>query len=155
MAERDVPDASWYDGFPQLENGIGLTRSFVDDWHTTLATMGSYQATADAVIPVGESAYAVLQPLVEQLNKKYGSMHSFVPVPNKFFGGKVNVTGLLTAGDILQAVTGKRIILPAVVLNNDNLFLDDKSLEQFKKEYSGKVEIAKDAKELLHLLLES
>ena len=82
-------------------------------------------------------------------------MHSFVPVPNKFFGGKVNVTGLLTAGDILQAVTGKRIILPAVVLNNDNLFLDDKSLEQFKKEYSGKVEIAKDAKELLHLLLES
>ena len=155
LAERDVPDASWYDGFPQLENGIGLTRSFVDDWHTTLATMGSYQATADAVIPVGESAYAVLQPLVEQLNKKYGSMHSFVPVPNKFFGGKVNVTGLLTAGDILQAVTGKRIILPAVVLNNDNLFLDDKSLEQFKKEYSGKVEIAKDAKELLHLLLES
>ena len=64
LAERDVPDASWYDGFPQLENGIGLTRSFVDDWHTTLATMGSYQATADAVIPVGESAYAVLQPLV-------------------------------------------------------------------------------------------
>ena len=52
-------------------------------------------------------------------------------------------------------MTGKRIILPAVVLNNDNLFLDDKSLEQFKKEYSGKVEIAKDAKELLHLLLES
>lgn len=155
LAERDVPDASWYDGFPQLENGIGLTRSFVDDWHTTLATMGSYQATADAVIPVGESAYAILQPLMEQLNKKYGSRHSFVPVPNKFFGGKVNVTGLLTAGDILQAVTGKRIILPAVVLNNDNLFLDDKSLEQFKKEYSGKVEIAKDAKELLHLLLES
>lgn len=155
LAGREVPAAEWYDGFPQLENGIGLTRSFLDEWQEALASMGSYQATADAVIPVGESAYAVLQPLMEQLNAKYGSKHSFVPVPNRFFGGKVNVTGLLTAGDILAAAEGKRIILPAVVLNNDNLFLDDKSLEQFKEAYPGKVEIAKGAKELLHLLLES
>ena len=40
------------------------------------------------------------------------------------------------------------------MLNNDNLFLDDVSLEQFKERYAGKVEIAKGAKELLHMLLE-
>lgn len=161
LAGREVPTAEWYDGFPQLENGIGLTRSFLDEWQENLATMGSYQPTADAVIPVGESAFAVLQPLMEQLNGQFGSRHSFVPVPNSFFGGKVNVTGLLTAGDILQTLASmpkdgsKRVILPAVVLNNDKLFLDDKSLEQFKSAYSGRVEIAKGAKELLHLLLES
>ena len=161
LAGRELPAADWYDGFPQLENGIGLTRSFLDEWQENLAIMGSYQPTADAVIPVGESAFAVLQPLMEQLNGQFGSRHSFVPVPNSFFGGKVNVTGLLTAGDILQTLASmpkdgsKRVILPAVVLNNDKLFLDDKSLEQFKSAYSGRVEIAKGAKELLHLLLES
>ena len=157
LAGRDVPTAEWYDGFPQLENGIGLTRSFVDEWQATLPSLSSYQAASPAVIPVGESAFTVLQPLLDALNKQFNTAHSFMPVPNQFFGGKVNVTGLLTASDILQTCkeSGKRLILPAVVLNNDKLFLDDTALEQFCKEYPGKVDIAKDAKELLHLLLES
>ena len=157
LAGRDVPAAEWYDGFPQLENGIGLTRSFVDEWQATLPSLSSYQAASPAVIPVGESAFTVLQPLLGSLNKQFNTAHSFVPVPNQFFGGKVNVTGLLTASDILRTCkeSGKRLILPAVVLNNDKLFLDDTALEQFRKEYPGKVDIAKDAKELLHLLLES
>ena len=157
LAGRDVPTAEWYDGFPQLENGIGLTRSFVDEWQATLPSLSSYQAASPAVIPVGESAFTVLQPLLDALNKQFSTAHSFVPVPNQFFGGKVNVTGLLTASDILSTCkeSGKRLILPAVVLNNDKLFLDDTALEQFRKEYPGKVDIAKDAKELLHLLLES
>ena len=157
LAGRDVPTAEWYDGFPQLENGIGLTRSFVDEWQATLPSLSSYQAASPAVIPVGESAFTVLQPLLYALNKQFNTAHSFVPVPNQFFGGKVNVTGLLTASDILRTCkeSGKRLILPAVVLNNDKLFLDDTALEQFRKEYPGKVDIAKDAKELLHLLLES
>ena len=157
LAGRDVPTAEWYDGFPQLENGIGLTRSFVDEWQATLPSLSSYQAASPAVIPVGESAFTVLQPLLDALNKQFSTSHSFVPVPNQFFGGKVNVTGLLTASDILRTCkeSGKRLVLPAVVLNNDKLFLDDTALEQFRKEYPGKVDIAKDAKELLHLLLES
>ena len=157
LAGRDVPAAEWYDGFPQLENGIGLTRSFVDEWQATLPSLSSYQAASPAVIPVGESAFTVLQQLLDALNKQFNTAHSFVPVPNQFFGGKVNVTGLLTASDILRTCkeSGKRLILPAVVLNNDKLFLDDTALEQFRKEYPGKVDIAKDAKELLHLLLES
>ena len=91
---------------------------------------------------------------MEKLNKKYGTQHRFVAVPNSFFGGKVNVTGLLTGTDILANVQDKKIILPDVVLNNDRLFLDDMSLAQFKERYPGKVELAKGAKELLHLLLE-
>ena len=157
LAGRDVPAAEWYDGFPQLENGIGLTRSFLGEWQATLPSLSSYQAASPAVIPVGESAFTVLQPLLDALNKQFNTAHSFVPVPNQFFGGKVNVTGLLTASDILSTCkeSGKRLILPAVVLNNDKLFLDDTALEQFRKEYPGKVDIAKDANELLHLLLES
>lgn len=154
LAGQEVPQAQWYDGFPQLENGIGLTRSFLDEWYTVIEQMHDCTATAPAVIPVGESAYKVLQPLMEDLNRRFNAKHSFLAVPNKFFGGKVNVTGLLTAGDIHNVVEATRCILPAVVLNSDNLFLDDISLEQFKEKFNGKVELAKGAKELLHLLLE-
>lgn len=154
LAEKPLPPAQWYDGFPQLENGIGLTRNFMEEWQETLAQLHGFHGSEAAVIPVGESAYRVLQPLLDKLNKKYHTQHKFCPVKNEFFGGKVNVTGLLTGGDILNNVQEKRIILPAVVLNNDNLFLDDMPLTQFKERYPGKVEIAKGAKELLHLLLE-
>lgn len=154
LAEQDVPSAEWYDGFPQLENGIGLTRNFICEWEEEMAHLHSFKPTAPAVIPVGESAYKVLQPMLDKLNVDFGAEHRFQAVPNTFFGGKVNVTGLLTAGDILQNVQEERIILPAVVLNNDNLFLDDMSFESFKQAFPGKVETAKGARELLHLLLE-
>lgn len=154
LAEQEVPAAEWYDGFPQLENGIGLTRSFVDDWKAGVDALSGAKPAANAIIPVGESAYRVLAPLMEQLNERLGSKHKFVAVKNEFFGGKVNVTGLLTGGDLLTAAAGERLILPAVVLNNDKLFLDDMDLEQFKEQCSCKVEIAKDAKELLYLLVE-
>ena len=154
LAERELPPAEWYDGFPQLENGIGLTRNFLLEWEEGLKEMHGFKGAAPVVIPVGESAYRVLSPLLEKLNKKYGTQHRFVAVPNSFFGGKVNVTGLLTGGDILEHVQGETIALPEVVLNSDKLFLDDMSLAEFKKRYAGKVELAKGAKELLHILLE-
>ena len=154
LAERPLPPVEWYDGFPQLENGIGLTSNFMLEWEETLQQLHGYKGAPAAVIPVGESAERVLTPLLDKLNKKYGTQHRFVPVKNEFFGGKVNVTGLLTGGDILAQAQSERIILPEVVLNTDKFFLDDMPLEEFRKRYAGKVDLAKGAKELLHLLLE-
>ena len=154
LADMELPKTAWYDGFPQLENGIGLTRSFTDEWTQTLKTLRTAKAAEEAVIPVGEGGYKILAPLLEKLNKTYGSNHSFLPIKNEFFGGYVNVTGLITAGDLLkQLPENKRVILPSVLLNSDQLFLDDMSWEQFKAAYTGKVELAKGAEQLLHLLL--
>lgn len=154
FAGRELPKASWYDEFPQLENGIGLTRVFVDEWAAALKKLRRAQPKEKAVIPVGEGGYRVLKPLMDKLNAQFGSQHEFLPIKNNFFGGYVNVTGLLTGGDLLKALPeGQRIILPSVVLNSDNLFLDDMSFEDFTKQYQGRVELAKDAGELLHLLL--
>lgn len=153
LADKELPPSEYYDGFPQLENGIGLTRNFLNEWDIALKTLQYADGAEQAVIPVGESAFRVLQPMMEAFNRQYGTKHSFVSVKNLFFGGHVNVTGLLTGGDILAAVKdSERLILPGVVLNNDNLFLDDMSLDDFKRSFQGKVEIAKDAGELLRLL---
>lgn len=153
LAGKELPSSEYYDGFPQLENGIGLTRNFLNEWEAALKTLQYADGAEQAVIPVGESAFRVLQPMMEAFNRQYGTKHSFVSVKNLFFGGHVNVTGLLTGGDILAAAKdSERLILPGVVLNNDNLFLDDMSLDDFKRSFQGKVEIAKDAGELLRLL---
>lgn len=155
LADKELPPGEWYDGFPQLENGIGLTRSFLDEWADVISKLHNPKGRPDAIIPIGEGAYKVLKPLMDELNRTIETEHQFVPVANKFFGGRVNVTGLLTGGDILSyAEEGKRIILPAVVLNKDSLFLDDMSLEEFKKSCPAKVEIAENARELLHYLVE-
>lgn len=155
LAGRALPASSWYDGFPQLENGIGLTRCFFDEWEEGLKKVRGAGPAAPAVIPVGESAYGVLQPLIEKFNSVHGSSHRFLPVKNTFFGGRVNVTGLLTGGDILRAVSGAgRIILPSVVLNNDRLFLDDMSFDEFAEQSGGRVHTAAGAGELLRLLTE-
>ncbi len=154
LADKALPQTAAYDGFPQLENGIGLTRSFLDEWAQTLKTLSRAKGQEAALIPVGTSAAKVIGPLLEKLNQKYHTEHRVVPVPNSFFGASVNVTGLLTGGDILQCIAGaKRIILPQVVLNSDSLFLDDMSLDAFKAAAGGRVELAKGAKELLQLLL--
>ena len=153
LAGKELPPSEYYDGFPQLENGIGLTRNFLNEWDMALKTLQYADGAEQAVIPVGESAFRVLQPMMEAFNRQYSTKHSFVSVKNLFFGGHVNVTGLLTGGDILAAVKdSERLILPGVVINNDNLFLDDMSLDDFKRSFQGKVEIAKDAGELLRLL---
>lgn len=153
LAEKQLPEALWYDGFPQIENGIGLSRSFLDDWKQTVAKAPALRKGFDAVIPVGTSAYKILQPLLDEFNKKAGSHHRFIPVDNEFFGATINVTGLLVGKDILKAAEGmKRIILPAVVLNQDNLFLDDMTFEGFKQAFAGRVERAANAHELVALL---
>lgn len=156
LAGMEVPPASAYDGFPQLENGIGLVRDFLEEWGSALALSRAKKAQDPALILVGASFFKVLEPLVEKLNRAYHAQHRLLPIENDFFGPQVNVTGLLTAGDILREACRERVgrlILPGVVLNKDDLFLDDVSLESFRKAYSGEVQVAGGARELAELLL--
>lgn len=155
-AGMNLPDAERYDGFPQLENGIGLSRNFLDEWENAIAAHNGSDKIENVLVPVGESAYKLLKPLFDDYNNEYKTCHKLVAVTNHFFGKTINVTGLLTGMDILNALSDftefNRIILPQVVLNKDLLFLDDMSLADFKKLYKGKVECAKNAKELKQLL---
>ena len=93
-AGKPRPEAEWYDGFPQLENGIGLSRNFLEEWQEA-GKIAPVKGSTNSVIPVGTSAYKVLQPLIEEFNAKTGMQHKLLAVENEFFGNTVNVTGLL------------------------------------------------------------
>ena len=157
LAGREMPPVSWYDGFPQLENGIGLTRNFLAEWDRAAQNSRSSRPPVqkDYVIPLGVSAATLLQPVIDSFNAKYHTNHRIIPVVNDFFGHNVNVTGLLTGSDILAQIPEENpVILPSVVLNQDNLFLDDMSLTEFMHRSRRDVKIAKGASELYNLLSE-
>ncbi|MCW2278671.1 DUF512 domain-containing protein [Heliophilum fasciatum] len=132
-AERPFPEAEAYDDFSQLENGIGISRLFIDSWSEQM------EASLAGVTPVGTgrtfviagvSAERVLVPLLDQAQEQGlpGSEHiRLVAVRNTFFGPTVTVTGLLTGCDVvatLQALDdpprpGDRVLLPATMLRAD------------------------------------
>ena len=135
----DLPLEDKYDGFPQLENGIGLTRMFLSEWALELPVNN----TKNFLIVTGTSAAKVLTPLLEEFNSIHGTQHLIYPQQNNFFGTAVNVTGLLTAGDIMQAIDAndmfEDIVLPAVCLRKgDDIFLDDVSLSDLRKSFPQK-----------------
>lgn len=152
LAGMPLPQAEWYDGFPQLENGIGLSRNFMEEWQKA-GKITPVKGEVNSVIPVGTSAYKVLQPLIEAFNAEIGMQHKLIAVENEFFGNTVNVTGLLCGKDILNAVKGAAsIILPEVVLNSDDLFLDDMSYAEFCSQAGAPVHRAASAGDLYKLL---
>ena len=155
LAGLPLPPEEWYDGFPQLENGIGLSRNFLCDWERAQREVKP-DHVPDYLIPVGESAAKVLQPLLTAFNSKHGTKHQLLAVPNKFFGPLVNVTGLLTGGDLLATLPAQGpVLLPAVVLNQDQLFLDDMSLETFKTQLGRPVKLIRSGSELYQALTEA
>jgi putative radical SAM enzyme (TIGR03279 family) len=153
LAEKEMPPEDWYDGFPQLENGIGLSRNFISEWNRCAQHQAYAGGEEHYVIPVGESAYKIINPLLQSFNDRFHTHHEFLAVHNDFFGPLVNVTGLLTGGDILKALPGdKDVILPQMTLNTDNLFLDDMPLSAFEKRCGRRVRLAETAADLYGLL---
>ena len=157
LADHEMPPVEWYDGFPQLENGIGLTRNFLSEWESAFHHHRDdlHPAHKNYAIPLGVSAAKLLQPVIQEFNERFHTNNRIVPVVNDFFGHTVNVTGLLTGTDILAQVPGDNpIILPSVMLNQDNLFLDDMPLDEFIWRRKKEVRIARGAADLYNLLLD-
>ena len=150
LAGEPLPKAEEYDGFPQLDNGIGLTRNFIEQWKETEIKPNNYQKPLDIIC--GKSAGKVIKNLVDELN--IDNLNANVlALENEFFGHEVTVTGLLTGQDIIKNLKQNKanrdgIIIPNCALREgEDIFLDDYTLEDIKK-----VKVASDAIMLKNLL---
>ena len=118
LAGKPVPPARAYDGFPQLENGVGLVRELVDDWE---AVKGSLEASR-AVVSHGEETServakltlvcgTLIAPLLRSIARELSTLTGLgvevIPVVNKFFGSTVTASGLLTGQDVVGALRGR------------------------------------------------
>lgn len=132
-AGQAVPLAAHYDGYPQYENGIGIVRSFVDETAALADPLASARARLPAGLRValvtGELAAPVLRSSLDiAAGPEADRGLSVLAVPNRFFGGNVSVTGLLTAADIvpvIASIDADVFLIPDVVVNADGLLLDD------------------------------
>lgn len=132
LAGEDLPSAADYDDFPQYENGIGMVRTFIDEFRALRTEFASALATLprglSATIISGEMFAPVLSAELDCLGVARSPLR-VLPVNNSFFGGNVAVTGLLTSRDILDAMVADAeadmFLVPDVVANADGLLLDD------------------------------
>ena len=138
LAGEPLPKAEEYDGFPQLDNGIGLTRNFIEQWKETKINPNNYQKLLNLDIICGKSAGKVIKNLVDELN--IDNLNANVlALENEFFGHEVTVTGLLTGQDIIKNLKQNKanrdgIIIPSCALREgEDIFLDDYTLEDIKK----------------------
>ena len=157
-AGQPVPEANFYDGFPQLENGIGIVRSFIDEWQAGLSQdEKGYDSPKKIDIVCGVSAEKILAPLIANLSIPNLKIR-LVTVKNRFFGEHITVTGLLTGRDMLAALAafeGERdgIIIPGHTLRKgEGVFLDNLTPADLEDQLAVPVRRAYFAQDLLQLL---
>ena len=136
-ASQDLPRSEYYDDYCQIENGIGLSRLFLDEFTDLEDNLPVTIPPQEAYVLTGQSAETVLRGVVERLNQIKGLTVKLVPVINRYFGGGVSVTGLLTGQDIIETLGNdyrdKKVILPEVVFREgQDVLLDDVCLEDIK-----------------------
>jgi putative radical SAM enzyme (TIGR03279 family) len=139
-AGRSVPGRAHYGSYPQIEDGIGMVRSFRQQFSALLkksaARPRSHHAKVRGTILTGALFAPVLRPLIEDLNTRSGTQLTVAGVKNKYFGGDVSVAGLLTGGDLVSAkeqVRGDFVIIPRSTLKSDEeIMLDGMKLDEVK-----------------------
>lgn len=160
IAERKMPQEDFYCGYLQLDNGVGMWRKFHDEFMEELEKHHRVHLPCRADAVTGVSAYPLISSLAEALQKKYRFVKIKVHrIENRFFGGNVSVTGLLTGGDIISQCEGKlrskRLLLPGTTLRSEqDMFLDDTTLDEFSRALDVTVKVVpQDGGALARLML--
>jgi putative radical SAM enzyme (TIGR03279 family) len=137
-AGRAVPSRSHYGDYPQIEDGIGMVRSFNNEFTALVKTLArrplAQPAKLSGTLLTGTLFAPVLRPLIENLNARFATQLTVAGVENNYFGGDVSVAGLLTGGDLASAREGIRgdfVIIPKTTLKSDEeIMLDGMKLEE-------------------------
>jgi putative radical SAM enzyme (TIGR03279 family) len=123
------PPRSYYEAFPQIENGIGMVRSFLDTWEQEKTRLPRrLDRPAHLGLVTGQLARFFLEPIAAELNRVPGLRVEVLDVPNEFFGRGITVSGLWAGQDILRRIQGgpwDLVMLPPNCANGEGLTLDD------------------------------
>ncbi|WP_244269480.1 DUF512 domain-containing protein [Natronincola ferrireducens] len=149
LADRAFPAYQDYDGFPQLENGVGMVVKFKEEFYSHLDGLENlrFEGPRKVTILTGTLVYKEIQQMCDDLMDKVNNlMIQVIPIKNEYFGGQVSVTGLITATDILKTLKGKdlgeNIYIPESMLKSgEEVFLDDMTVEDIEKQLNTKIHI--------------
>lgn len=135
-AEREIPDEDYYNGFPQLENGVGMWALLRSEFEDALGECEITSLDRKVTVVTGEAAYPLIKELSQKAeNKIKGLSVQVVAAKNHLLGSMITVSGLLCGRDIASAVEGlelgEELIIPPNCLRSEgDMFLDDMTVEE-------------------------
>lgn len=136
-AEHEIPPASVYENFLQIENGVGLLASLISEFEENRHRF--VKSPSKKTIATGVSAAPYIRELVNSVTDNV----EVVAIKNHFLGETITVAGLTTAGDLTAQLKGRNLgselLIPRVMLNHDMVFLDDKTVGDVENELNVKV----------------
>ena len=157
IAGRDLPDEDYFEEFTQLDNGVGMLRLLRSEFVRALDLLD--QEEMEGVTPfsiaTGLSAAPFLSEIVDMAREKCGKIEADVhAIQNDFFGHTIVVSGLITGGDLIAQLRGKRLgerllISASMLRSGERVFLDDVTLDDVERELGIPViPVAQDGYEL-------
>lgn len=145
--EIPLPDEDYYDGYPQIENGVGLCTSLRTEVIQAVEELEYSDKKCETAIITGVSPASFMQDMVTLITKKRpGLTCKIYPVINDFFGHKITVAGLVTATDIIAQLKDvtlpKRVLIPSSMLRSEqDMFLDSITVGEVEKALNCTLEI--------------
>ena len=149
LADRPQPPGDIYEGYDQLENGVGLVRQFEDEWVEVAASLPRrVDKPTRMLLACGTLAAAVLRPVAERLSQIENLTVELCPVTNEFFGDMVTVSGLLTGGDVVAELRkhgpADVVLLPKVMFDHSGTrTIDEWTTERIATELGATVALAR------------
>ena len=138
-AEYPIPDEEYYEGYGQIENGVGMVRSLLDEVTDEMESREESTVCKEVTIATGKLAGPILKACAEKITQKYPNISIQVYViRNDFFGEDITVAGLITGQDLIKQLKerelGDYLILPGTMLRSgEEVFLDDYTIDDLKK----------------------
>lgn len=155
-----IPDEASYEGYPQIENGVGMLRSFTDEFYSYFNTLTGDGRDKELSIATGVLATPYISKMANDIMDKYPNIRLHIyTIKNDFFGKNITVAGLLTGGDLTRQLRnkalGKSLLLPDVLLRHgENILLDDMTIEDIEKTLQTGISIVQsDGKSFLDTIL--
>ncbi|CCZ34503.1 putative uncharacterized protein [Firmicutes bacterium CAG:646] len=161
LAGLPLPEEERYDGYLQLENGVGMLRLLEEEVQEELAHRKGDERVRRVSIATGKLAAPFIQENVERVRTVYGNVEAQVyPIRNDFFGELITVSGLITGQDLKEQLKGKDLgeclLIPCNMLRaGENVFLDDVTVEEVEEQLGVPVAVVdEDGVSFVHALTE-
>ena len=151
LAEREMPEEARYDGYLQLENGVGMLRALTEEVRAELSGRADDGARGEVSIATGMLAYPYIKQFAEETQAVFPGRRTHVyAIRNEFFGDPITVAGLIPGRDLAKQLSGKplgeRLLLPcAMFRSGEEVFLDDMTREELQNALQVRVDIVKSS----------
>lgn len=151
LAEEELPEEERYDGYLQLENGVGMLRLLMNEFEEGLAKLDGDDRRREISMATGVLAYPFLQRMLDRLQEKFPNVKVHLyKIINYFFGESITVAGLITGQDLIAQLKGQELgdclYLPCSMMRDgETVFLDDLSLADVKEALQVETDIVKSS----------